>query len=557
MQYILDAVLTEITEKVQQLLNVSTKPIIGPARAEFKADYGLPCFPFARELKKSPQAIAQQVAEGLQHESIQKIEAVGGFVNFTLQPQVLASSIDEVTRLEGRYGEQSHYQGQVQVIETNNPNPFKDMHIGHAYNSIVADTIANLLELGGGDVHRVSYHGDVGLHVGKSMWAILKYAEGDITKLEAIVPAERASFLSKMYVEGAGAYEEDPLEKQQIELLAKQSFILDDPFYQQVYEMCKQWSFDYLDEIIATIGSKHVEKRYLERQADELGRKIVEAHDEVFEKSEGATIFPGEKYDLHTRVFISSRGTTLYEARDLGLMQLKNQDFNPDMSYIVTAEEQREYFRVVFKAAELVLPELGGKTTNIPHGTVKLSTGKMSSRTGKVLNIEWIFNALRESILQRSPDTTALDETITGALRYAMLKVKIGGDIIFDINEAVSLEGNSGPYLQYAYARGRSILAKLSVAPATELGNITADEHQLIMKLLQYPSVTTKAVAELAPHLICTYLYELTQQFNRFYEANRIIGHEREAERAYMVNAYTLILQNSLGVLGIPSPERL
>ncbi|HEX6258755.1 MAG TPA: arginine--tRNA ligase [Candidatus Saccharimonadales bacterium] len=556
MPYILDTALSDIASTAQSVLGVSQSPSIEIARAEFAADYALPCFVFAKELKKSPQDIAQALASQLRHDAIAKAEAVGGFVNITLANSLLAQATAEAYSRSQSYGTQEIFRGKKQVIETNNPNAFKDMHIGHAYNSIVADTIANLLELGSGEVHRVSYHGDVGLHVGRSMWAILKYAQGDIQKLKEIVPAERPAFLSRMYVEGTGAYE-DPLEKQQIDLLAKQSFTLDDPFYKEVYELCKQWSFDYLDEIIATIGSKHVERRYFEREADELGRKIVEANiGTVFKESEGAVIFEGEKYDLHTRVFLNSRGNTLYEARDLGLMQLKHTEFHPDMSYIVTAEEQKEYFKVVFKAAELVLSELAGKTTNIPTGMVKLSTGKMSSRTGKVLNIEWLFRALHEAVLARSPDAKNIEDTVTGALRYAMLKVRIGSDIIFDINEAVSLEGNSGPYLQYAYARARSILAKLDAAvPVGD--SIEGDEHQLAVRLLQYPAVTAKAVEELTPHVLTAYLYELTQQFNRFYEHNRIVGHAREAERAALVQAYSVVLKNGLTVLGIPAPERM
>ena len=558
MHYVLDLVLEDIVQDVQKMLQLTEKPSIGPGKAGFAADFAIPCFSFARELHKSPQAVAEQIVAELQHPAIKEAKAVSGFLNITLSSSVVAEGVGEIVAKREAYGAQHVFEGKTQVIETNNPNPFKDMHIGHAYNSIVADTIANLLELGGGNVHRVSYHGDVGLHVGRSMWAILKYANGDISRLETIVPAERPAFLSKMYVEGTGAYEGEPLEKQQIELLAKQSFTLDDPYFKQVYELCKQWSFDYLDEIIATIGSKRVEKRYLERDADALGREVVEANiGTVFENSDGAVIFPGEKYDLHTRVFISSRGTTLYEARDLGLMQLKAQDFTPDMSYIVTGEEQREYFSVVLKATNLALPKLAGKTTNIPTGMVKLSTGKMSSRTGKVLNIEWLFNALRESILAKSPTSGTLDDTVTGALRYAMLRVRIGSDIIFDINEAVSLEGNSGPYLQYAHARGRSILAKLSVAPANTLMSLEEDEHALAVKLLAFSTVTAKAAAELAPHTVCTYLYELTQQFNRFYEHNRIVGHEREAERALLVDAYATVLKNGLTLLGIPAPERL
>lgn len=558
MTYILDTIKQNVAKQAKEALQIDALPVVEPANPKFGADLAIPCFVFARDLKKAPPQIAAELAEKLQHEAIAKTEAVSGFVNIWLNDAALAEATAQIREMGEKYGEHQSLAGKKLVIETNNPNPFKDMHIGHAYNSIVADTVANLLEAGGGDVHRVSYHGDVGTHVGKSMWAILNYIDGDITKLDEIEPADRAAFMSRMYVEGAAHYEKGPLEKQEIDKLAKQSFTLDDPFYAEVYEKCKAWSFEYLDYIIESIGSKSGERRFLESEADVKGREVVEAHmGDIFEQSDGAVVFPGEKYDLHTRVFISSRGTTLYEARDLGLLRLKNEAYHPDMSYIVTGEEQRDYFNVVFKAAELALPELAGKTTNIPTGLVKLSTGKMSSRTGKVVNIDWIFDAVRNAVQERGAIEETIPDTLIGALRYTMLKVKIGGDVIFDINESVSIEGNSGPYLQYAYARGKSILRKLEDAERAEITDLIPDERELVVKMLGYSAATKKAIDELAPHHVTAYLYELTQQFNRFYEKNRIVGDERQAMRATLVGMYTTVLKNGLTLLGIPAPEQL
>lgn len=558
MTYILDTIKQNVAKQAKEALQIDALPVVEPANPKFGADLAIPCFVFARDLKKAPPQIAAELAEKLQHEAIAKTEAVSGFVNIWLNDAALAEATAQIREMGEKYGEHQSLAGKKLVIETNNPNPFKDMHIGHAYNSIVADTVANLLEAGGGDVHRVSYHGDVGTHVGKSMWAILNYIDGDITKLDEIEPADRAAFMSRMYVEGAAHYEKGPLEKQEVDELAKQSFTLDDSLYKEVYEKCKTWSFEYLDYIIASIGSKPGERRFLESETDVKGREVVEAHiGDVFERSEGAIIFPGEKYDLHTVVFISSRNTTVYGARDLGLMRLKEEVYHPDMSYIVTGEEQRDYFNVVFKAAELALPELAGKTTNIPTGLVKLSTGKMSSRTGKVVNIDWIFDAVRNAVQERGAIEETIPDTLIGALRYTMLKVKIGGDVIFDINESVSIEGNSGPYLQYAYARGKSILRKLEDAERAEITDLIPDERELVVKMLGYSAATKKAIDELAPHHVTAYLYELTQQFNRFYEKNRIVGDERQAMRATLVGMYTTVLKNGLTLLGIPAPEQL
>ena len=509
----------------------------------------------AKTAGKNPREIAEKIAAHLREDHlIASAEVAGpGFVNIRLRDSALLESVDHGHKTPGAY------RGQVVVIETNNPNPFKDLHIGHAYNCIIADTIANLLDAGGAHVHRVSYHGDVGLHVGKSMWAILKFIGNDPAKLDEVPAGERPKFMSERYVEGAAAYKEEPQARQEIETLAKESFAPEDPVYKQVYETCKSWSFDYISETVKQLGSQPVEKSYLESQADAVGVQTVREHvGQVFTESDGAVVFAGEAFGLHTRVFIASRGTGLYEARDLGLMQLKQQDFHPSKSYIVTGGEQREYFRVVIKAAEMSLPELAGVTQNISTGTVKLASGKMSSREGNVLNIAWLFDQLTTALAARGGKADD-SETLVGALRYTMLRVRVGSDVIFDVDAALSLDGNSGPYLQYAHARGCSIKSKSDLS-AEKLGDdIVFDpaERALAVKLSEYHEARDAAIRELLPHHVCTYLYELAQEFNRFYEKSRIIDDPREGIRLSLLERYIATLESGLTLLGIPAPEKM
>lgn len=505
----------------------------------------------AKTLGKNPREIATQITEQLNtsnYDWLKSAEVAGpGFINISLTNAALLAELGLP---------ESHTKNdQVVVIETNNPNPFKAMHVGHAFNAIIADTLANLLVQTGAEVHRVSYHGDVGAHVGRSMYAILRYLDGDIERLYSIPKDERNAFMSKMYAEGARAAKDDETAKQQIEQLSAQSFVLDDPVYKEVYKTCFDWSFELLGESIARIGNAPVEKRYLESVADKIGVQTVKDNIRtVFTESNGALIFDGEGKGVFTNVFVSSAGRGLYAARDLGLMQLKQADFHPNKSYIVTAEEQRDYFKGVIAAAELALPELTGVTVNIPTGTVKLSTGKMSSRSGDVLDIAWIFEQVIEAIKARGGEPN--DQTIVGALRYQFLRVRIGGDVVFDVNEAVSLHGNSGPYLQYAHARACSILQKAGTS-STEVTDIIESERALVVKISEYQEVLWRASSELLPHLMCTYLYELAQEFNRFYENNKVIGDPRQAQRIALVGMYAQTLKHGLAVLGIPAPEHM
>lgn len=544
----MEEISSAIRDAIQDLFGIDVEPVLTRPDEQF-GDYATNvALQITKQVGKPPREIAGAIISQLNNENVQSASVAGpGFINLTLSDRALLQGVS------ARYQQEP---GEV-IAETNNPNPFKAMHIGHALNAITADTIANLLEASGKRVHRVSYHGDVGAHVGKSMYSLLRYVDGDPSKLDDILPEDRNSFMSKMYAAGSRAYKEEPDAKAEIDELAKQSFTREDPIYAQVYETCKQWSFEQIDQIVARMGNKPIEKRYLESEADALGVDTVKSHiGDVFTESDGALIFEGSKYGTFDNVFVGSNGRGLYAARDLGLMQLKHQDFRgATKSYIVTADEQREYFRCVIKAAEQALPELRDMTANIPTGIVKLSTGKMSSRNGEVLEIGWLFEQIAAAVQVNGATTN--EDVVAGTLRYEFLRVRVGSDIIFDVQEAVSIKGNSGPYLQYAHARARSILGKADGAEAVMPTELEPAERTLARKISEYPEIVQKAVNELMPHHICTYLYELAQTFNRFYEDNRVIGGERQLERLWLVTHYADTLKAGLSLLGIHAPDRM
>lgn len=504
----------------------------------------------AKPLGRNPREIAEELAADLREVGkFSEVTVAGpGFINIRLNAAgLLAATRQDPTPTRSN---------QTIVIETNNPNPFKAMHIGHAYNAILADTMANLYAVSGATVRRVSYHGDVGLHVGKSMWAILRDTGGDKTKLTAIPVEERNRYMSKMYAEGSRAHKEDPEAKAAIDELAKQSFTLDDPVYKEIYDVCAQWSYDAIDAIVARLGNVPTVRRYVESETEQPGKQLIISHTpDVFTLSDGAYVFEGSKYGSFDNVYIGSNGNGLYGAHDMGLVQLKYADFpNLDESVVVTGNEQGAYFKGVIAASELAIPALKGKLFNYPTGLVKLSTGKMSSRTGDVLEIGWLFDEFKKAIETRGgvPD----EEIVAGALRYQFLKVKIGGDVVFDINEAVSLTGNTGSYLQYAHARARGIMGKSETAPGL-LTAVDDEDRMLVRKLGEYQDVVDVASRQLEPHHICTYLFELAQEFNRYYEKNQVIGSDKEAHRLSLVATYADTLKAGLTVLGIHAPDRM
>ena len=504
----------------------------------------------SKQLGKNPRDIAAQIAEKLHDvEDFSDVSVAGpGFINIRLHNPALIRQV---------YSRPNQIRADsTVVIETNNPNPFKAMHIGHAYNAILGDTMANLLSVSGADVKRVSYHGDVGAHVGKSMWAILKETEGDSARLENIPEDERNQFMSNMYATGSKAAKEDETARKEIDELAKQSFKLDDPQFTAIYKLCADWSYRQIDALVEKLGNVPTVRRYVESETETLGKQlIIDNTPGVFTLSDGAYIFEGSKYGSFDNAYIASNGNGLYGAHDMGLVQLKYNDFpKMDECIIVTGNEQADYFRGVSAAVGLAIPALKDKVVNYPTGLVKLSTGKMSSRSGDVLEIGWLFDEFKKAVDVRGGEPT--DDIVAGALRYQFLKVKIGGDVIFDVNEAVSLTGNTGSYLQYAHARAKSILDKTTHSFEKPI-ELYDEDRMLVRKLTEFHEIVNVATRTLEPHHICTYLFELAQEFNRYYEKNYVIGDDKEAHRVGLVALYADILQAGLTILGIHAPEKM
>ncbi len=546
---------------VKELFDQDEQVVLTRPDAQF-GDYATNvALQLARSLARSPRDVADEIVRELKTELPDVVAdatvAGPGFINIILQNQVLLDDLKSVTSTP------QSLKGKTVVAEYSDPNPFKILHAGHLYTSVVGDAIANLLESAGADVHRVNFGGDVGLHVGKTLFSIVKQLGGENPEgLADIAEKERSSWLAKRYIEGTNAYEDDEQAKAEIVALNKRVYQIhnaddhDSPLA-QIYWTTRKWSYDYFDAFYDRIGTKF-EKYYPESGVAQLGLKTVKAHMQkgVFEESDGAVVFKGEPYGLHTRVFINSEGLPTYEAKDVGLIMTKKKDYNFDRSVVITGNEQLQYMAVVLKAVEQFAPELTQATTHLTHGLVKLKGGvKMSSRKGNILRAVDVLDVATTANVK----ATGKDDgrVVLGAVKYAFLKVRTGGDIIYDPEEAVALEGNSGPYLQYAYARAKGIISKAEQSEQAKITSLTADERVLVSKILEYSDVVQKAVRELSPHVICTYLYELAQQFNRFYEDNRVIGDDRQAERLQLVGVYAEVLHAGLNLLGIDSPEKM
>jgi arginyl-tRNA synthetase len=545
-----------ISKAVKQALDQDIEVELSVPEEQF-GDYATNvALQLGKKLSANPREVAEKIVATLEKGSIiaEATIAGPGFINLKLTDQTLwqAAGASPIQSLSN----------QSILLEYSCPNAFKELHTGHLYQTIAGDTIGRLLEAGGASVFRANFGGDVGLHVARCLWGIQNMlAQGDPASLDQVPEDGRTQWISQAYVLGAKADSEDEVAANEIKTINKQIYAFHsendhDSELAKIYWQCREWSYDYFKAFYEQLEVHAFDKYYPESTVMEPGLKLVKDNiGKVFEDSQGAVVFKGEDKGLHTRVFITSAGLPTYEAKDLGVIVTEIQDFEYDKRVLITGSDQTEYMKVVFASLGEIDSELAAKQNHLTNGTIRFGDGqKMSSRLGNVTRAAEVLETVAKVV---QADTPQLRRDITlGAVKYSFLKQRIGGDIAFDVSESVSLQGNSGPYLQYAHARARSIMAKATSANA-EVEELEAGERSLVRKLGDYARVVEQATSELMPHLICTYLYELSQEFNRFYENNRVIDDPREGQRLALVSQYADTLKSGLELLNIPTPEKM
>ncbi len=507
-------------------------------------------------LKNNPVEIAQKIKSGITSNIFNKIEVISpGFINFFLKNEVFHENIKTILKEKENFGKNKSLKNQKVIIEYTDPNPFKEFHIGHLMSNSIGESISRIFEFQGAKIKRANYQGDVGMHVAKAIF-------GKIQKPD--------SSWQDAYVFGAESYEENEISKEKIIELNKKIFERSDKQVNKIYDQGKKWSLEYFSEIYKKLGTKF-DYYFFESEVANSGKKIVEdgLKKGIFEKGEnGAIIFKGEKFGLHTRVFINSEGLPTYEAKELGLVRVKYDKYKYDASVIITGNEINDYFKVLMAAMSQIFPNLEKKTKHIGHGMMRLPEGKMSSRTGKVITFEFLLNEvenlvkekIEERNLSQKEKSEIIEKVAIGSLKYSILKQSIGSDIIYDFEKSISFEGDSGPYLQYAYARANSVLKKAKVEKIKALfKNIPNEISQLEKSMSYFPEVVEKAGKVYEPHVIVLYLTELAREFNNYYAKNKIVDKTDEFSpyKVALTEAFSIIIKNGLWLLGIPVPETM
>jgi len=522
-------------------------------------------FAIAKAMGQSPADVAQKIVEDFVIDDVQ-ISVMGPYINFSLRDDVYKKALADVRKKKDSYGSTEIYAGKKILLEHSSPNLFKPFHIGHLVNNAVGESINQLLRVSGAQVTTISYPSDVSLGIAKAVWGMHEKYPHLFDEEKDLLSTMKA--VGNAYAYGTTQYDQSAEVRHAVREIAHALYAHDtkNPYF-HLYEKGKALNMTYFEMMTAMLGSEFSAYIY-ESETGKIGKELVEQNiPGIFEHSDGAVIFEGEKYGLHTRVFINKDGQPTYEAKDLGLLHEKFKRFSPDCSIFITDHEQKEYFRVVKKAAGLINTAWEEKTQHLTHGRLGFRGQKVSSRLGNVPLAEdviaTITDVVKEKIAQNehSRGTVCAQDIAIGAIKFTILKTSLGKNMTFEQKQALSFEGDSGPYLQYTHARCKSILVKATVAKiASSQEAYDVESRDVVQQVMLFPENVERAITERSPHYIASYLLDLAHAYNRYYSKHQIIDKDDHAGSSYRVgltDAVAITLKNGLKLLGITAPDEM
>ncbi len=512
----------------------------------------------AKELGKNPRELAQDIVAKLQlPEEVEKVEIAGpGFINFFVKDEQVLDFLNkkiEFPRLDKR----------KLIIEHSSPNLFKPFHIGHLVNNTYGEALVRMFRKAGASVKALSFPSDVSPGIAKAVWGIKQMNLKDFTIEE----------VGKAYAYGYSAYKENEKAKLEIDKINEKIYkylngVENKDEIIEIYEKGKSLSLQFFIDTLAKINSK-IDEFIFESEAEKIGKQIVfENTPNIFEKSEGAYIFRGsEKCNLFDNVFVNSQGFGTYLAKDLGLLKIKFEKYDFDLSITITDIEQKDHFALLLCAAKFVNPVWVEKSKYLQHGRMTPSKGKFSSRLGNVPLatdiLEEVSKEAEKKIKEGGRGSLDNAEKIAlAALKYNILKVSMGKSIIWDKEKAFSFEGDSGPYLLYSYARAKSVIRKADKSiDKIDISKVqTPNEifkHSFVREMIFFDDAVKIAIDELSPHKIANYLNSLASAFNSFYANEKIIGSQDEELKLLLLERFSEIMKEGLDALGIEVLEEM
>lgn len=553
----------KIVAKLEQMTGQKNLRLEKPKEAKH-GDWAFPCFVLARVLKKSPAQIAEDLAKEFALEHVQS-KAIGPYLNFTIEDKDLFVQILQKIE-EGKILEKAGTKSKV-LVESPGPNTNKPLHLGHLRNMLLGMSITKTLQAIGKEVHIVNVNNDRGIHICKSMLAYQLYGKGKTPQSEQKKPDH---FVGEYYVkfarEGNSPEKKAELERQAQELLQK--WEEGDEKTLLLWKQMNEWALNGFKETYAKIGLV-IEKEYFESETYKGGRDIILKGLEkgLFYKDEtGAIMVDLERKGLGKKALLRADGTSLYITQDINMAQLRYKEFNFDEMYYIVGNEQDYHFKVLFELFKMLQWPFADKCKHFSYGMIELPEGKMKSREGKVVDtdelIEEVYELAQKAVQERYEDIKE-DEVkrraqiiAMGAIKFFFLKYDPQKNFVFDPKASLSFEGETGPYVQYTYARISSIRRK-SKAGQASYESYAQEEIALIKILGEFEDVIKQSAEEMRPNIICHYLLKLSQEFNTYYAKQQIIQDDKkvEADRIALLKAIQEVLKKGLQVLGIETLE--
>ncbi|PIQ80422.1 MAG: arginine--tRNA ligase, partial [Parcubacteria group bacterium CG11_big_fil_rev_8_21_14_0_20_41_14] len=495
-------------------------------------DFSVSCHKFAKDLKMSPQEIAQKLSETLKDKLIAKTEAIAGYLNIFVDSGMLSKEVlSDILNQENAYGS-SKITKQKIVLEYSSPNTNKPLHLGHARNNMLGMSLSCLLESQGAEVIKTQIINDRGIHIMKSLVAYQKLGNNETPESAGM---KGDHFVGKYYV----LFDEETMMDEAQEALRK--WEAGDAKVVKLWEQMNKWVYEGYEDTYRDLGSEF-DKDYYESEIYKSGKEIVAQGilKDVFKKEEdGSVSINLEDIDLDKKILQRADGTSIYITQDLALAVERQKEFKADSLIYVVGQEQEYHFKVLFEILKRLGYEWAKNLRHLSYGLVFLPEGKMKSREGKVVDADDIIAEVEDlaakEIKKRFPEISDAelgqrsDAIGLGALKFMLLRVTPSQAIHFDPKEAISFEGSTGPYVQYVFARISSILENMELPEIDDVDfSLLAEkeEKELVLKLMQYPEVLSSAAENYNPSALCNYLLELSQIFNSFYHKHSVLKAE-------------------------------
>ena len=587
-----------VSAALQSLYSIDAAPdtvVLQTTKKEFQGDYTIVVFPYVKQARRSPEQLANELGAAVKERvaEVTDYNVVKGFLNLSVSDSYWSQFIAQ-TACEPSYGlRTANPNAKPVVVEYSSPNTNKPLHLGHIRNNLLGWSVSQLLTAAGANVKKVNLVNDRGIHICKSMLAWLRYGNGETPESSGL---KGDHLVGKYYVEFDKHYkeeikalvaegmEEEEAKKQAPLMLEAQSMLKrweeGDKEVRDLWEKMNGWVYAGFDETYQRLGVSF-DKIYYESNTYLLGKELVQKGLDLgvlFRKEDGSVWCDLTADGLDQKLLLRRDGTSVYMTQDLGTALLRHNEFDAEQLIYVVGNEQDYHFKVL----KLVLGKLGfdwaDKVYHLSYGMVELPNGKMKSREGTVVDADDLIQAMIDGARQVSEEAgkskdlpEAEKQEIAricgmGALKYFILKVDARKNMLFNPEESIDFNGNTGPFIQYTYARIRSILRKAELGqkaaslPSAAEYTPNQKETDLIQKLYAYGAAVEQAGSDYSPSGIANYCYELTKQFNQFYHDYSILNAETETAKMFrlvLAQNVAKVIRNGMALLGIEVPERM